>query len=79
MALILIVAFDLIQFHRIREVMAGPRSDALAFLVTMLATWVLNLDTAIYLGVGISLVLFLRRVRLVQVRELVIGGDSRFQ
>ena len=77
--LILVVAMDLIQIRRIRDVIAGPKADGLAMLVTMMGTWVLDLDTAIYVGVGISLVLFLRRVRLVQVSELVIAENGRFE
>ena len=45
----------------------------------MVGTWVLSLDLAIYLGVGISLVLFLRHARLLRVRELVLGEGGTLQ
>ena len=44
-----------------------------------MGTWTLPLDKAIYLGVGISLVLFLRRARLLTVREMAIGEKGRFR
>lgn len=75
--LILVVAADLIQFRRIRRIFKGPRSDSLAFTATLLGTWLFDLDIAIYIGVGISLVLFLRRVRLVHVKELVVTEERR--
>jgi SulP family sulfate permease len=77
--LILVVAADLIQPRQMWRVLAGPRSDGVAMVVTLIGTWVLNLDTAIYLGVGISLVLFLRRARLIQVKEMVVSEENRLQ
>ena len=75
--LILVVAADLIQIKRIQRILKGPRSDGLAFVTTLVGTWIFNLDVAIYVGVGISLVLFLRRVRLVHVKELVVTNELR--
>jgi SulP family sulfate permease len=49
------------------------------FAVTVLGTWILPLDRAIYLGVGISIVLFLRRARLLTMREMAIGDKGRFR
>jgi SulP family sulfate permease len=45
----------------------------------VVGTWTLPLDKAIYLGVGISLVLFLRRARLLTAREMAIGEKGRFR
>jgi SulP family sulfate permease len=49
-----------------------------AFLATLIGAWTLPLDKAIYLGVGMSLVLFLQRARLLTAREMVIGEKARF-
>ena len=64
---------------RIQATLAGSRGDATAFLVTLIGTWSLSLDKAIYLGVAVSIVVFLRRVRLLTVRELVVGSDGKLQ
>ena len=77
--LILVVAADLIQVRRMRQVMRGPLADGLAMIATMFGTWFLSLDNAIYLGVGISLILFLRRVRLLRIREMVVTEKLRIQ
>lgn len=77
--LLVIVGWDLIDFKRIRKVLRTSWGDRLTFAVTMIGTWVLPLDKAIYLGVGLSLVWFLRKARLLTVRELVITPAGLLQ
>ncbi len=74
--LLLVVAVDLVDTKRIRVLMNSTQSDRLAFLATMFGTWLMPLDKAIYLGVGISLILFLRQARLLVVREMAIDDDD---
>lgn len=74
--LLLVVAVDLVDTQRIRTVMNSNMADQLAFLATMLGTWMMPLDKAIYLGVGISLVLFLQKARLLVVHEMAIDDDE---
>jgi SulP family sulfate permease len=74
-----VVARDLIDVPRIRRAVRASSGDALAFVGTLVGTWSLSLDQAILLGVGISLVLFLRRARLLVVRELVMGPEGRLR
>jgi len=69
--LLLVVAFDLVDASRIRTVLRTRRSDAAAFVATMAGTWVLDLDKAIYVGMGLSLVAYLRKARRLVVDELV--------
>ena len=77
--LLLVVAWDLVDVPRIRRTLATAPGDGLAFLATMIGTWTLALDQAIYLGVGVSVVLFLRKARLLTVRELVVDETGRLQ
>lgn len=77
--LLLVLANDLIDRERIRVTLKGTIGDRAAFLATVLGAWTLPLDKAIYLGVGISIVLFLRRARLLTVREMAIGEKGRFR
>lgn len=77
--ILLVMAADLVDVARIREVMAANVGDWLAFLTTLVATWLLPLDQAILLGVGISIVTFLRRVRHLVVRELVIDRHGHLR
>jgi SulP family sulfate permease len=77
--LMFVVAYDLVDVPRIRRVLRSSRADALAFLATLIGTWVLTLDAAIYLGVGISVVLFLRRARVLRVTALSVAPDGTLQ
>ncbi len=77
--LLLVVAWDLVDRTRIVQTMRASRSDALAFAVTAIATWTLSLDMAIYLGVGVSVVLFLRRARVLTLREMIVDEQGRWQ
>lgn len=77
--LLLILATDLIDWKQIRMILLGTLSDRLAFVATLLGTWTLPLDRAIYVGVGISILLFLRRARLLTIREMAIGEKGRFR
>lgn len=77
--LLLVVAFDLVDPGRIRRILAIGWADRIAFLTTMIGTWVMSLDRAIYLGVGLSVMFYLRRARLLEVAELVMGGDGELE
>lgn len=77
--LLLVVAKDLVKVRRIRKVMRTRRADQAAFLVTLVGTWMLDLDKAIYVGVGISLVLFLQRARLLLVREMAFDQNNQLR
>jgi SulP family sulfate permease len=56
---ILVVAYNLIDFHHIRETLSFSIEESAVLITTFLATLFLELEFAIYLGVLLSLVLFL--------------------
>lgn len=55
------IGLKMINREQIRISWKSTRSDAIVFAVTFLAAFFLKLDTAIYVGVGVSLALFLRK------------------
>jgi SulP family sulfate permease len=62
MAVILfVVAWGLIDFHHIAEIMRASRQETLVLLATFVATITIELEFAIYIGVGLSLLLYLKR------------------
>jgi SulP family sulfate permease len=75
--LLLVVAYDLVDVEKIRRTVKASPADAIAFVATMIGTWVVPLDKAIYIGIAISLVLFLRNARLLGVRELCVASTGR--
>ena len=60
-ALLIMVAIRLINFEQIRIAVRATRSDAIVFWATFLSALVLKLDTAVYVGIGASLALFLKK------------------
>ncbi|MBX2802596.1 MAG: SulP family inorganic anion transporter [Myxococcales bacterium] len=77
--LLLVVARDLVDVPRIRLLLRATVADRLAFVGTLVGTWLLPLDQAIALGVGINIVLFLRQSQLLVVRELRVSPQMRLQ
>jgi len=59
--IILIVGYKLIDFHHIRQIFQYSKSETAVMLVTFFSTLLLELEFAIYLGVLLSIVLFLAR------------------
>jgi SulP family sulfate permease len=59
--IILLVAYNLVEFHQIRMILQVSRTETLIFGITFLATLFLNLEFAIYAGVILSLFFFLSR------------------
>jgi len=55
------IGYKMLQREQIRIAWRSTRSDAIVFAVTVGAAFFLRLDTAIYVGIGTSLALFLRK------------------
>ena len=77
--LLLVVAWDLVDRKRIVMAMNSAVADKAAFVTTVVGTWVLPLDKAIYLGVAISIVLFVRRASSLVVRGLQVDASGHLR
>ncbi|MFP4166832.1 MAG: SulP family inorganic anion transporter [Opitutales bacterium] len=60
--LVIMIGLSLINKHAIQVVLRATKSDASVFTITLLSGLFLPLDTAIYIGVGVSIILFLKKV-----------------
>ena len=58
---ILLVAYNLVDMHHIKAIFHTSRSESAIFLVTFMSTLFLELEFAIYIGVLLSLVIFLAK------------------
>ena len=74
--IILLVAYNLIDFHHIVQVLTLSKSESAILLTTFFATLFLELEFAIYLGVLLSLVLFLAKTSTPHIPTLSVDGDS---
>jgi sulfate permease, SulP family len=59
--ILVVVAWNLIDFHHMREIVRVSRQETAVLLVTLVATLTLDLEFAIYGGVLLSLLLYLNR------------------
>jgi SulP family sulfate permease len=59
--ILLLVAYNLIDFHHIRTIVRTSRQEVAVLAVTFLATLLVELEFAIYVGVLLSLLLYLNR------------------
>ncbi|VAW72172.1 Sulfate permease [hydrothermal vent metagenome] len=71
---ILLVAYNLIDFKTIIKTITLSKSETSILLTTFLATLFLELEFAIYLGVLLSLVLFLRKTSTPQIPSMSFDG-----
>jgi SulP family sulfate permease len=76
---ILLVAYNLIDFHHISHTLSFSKSESSILITTFLATLFLELEFAIYMGVLLSLVLFLSRTATPEIPTLTLDGDPRGQ
>lgn len=74
--LVVCVGVSLIHRKQIRTVVRSTRSDAIVFVTTFLGGLLFPLDTAIFLGTGISIFLFLRKASSPELVEYTFNEDG---
>jgi len=72
---ILLVAYNLIDFHHITHTFSFSRSESSILITTFCATLFLELEFAIYLGVLLSLILFLAKTSTPRIPTLALDGE----
>ncbi len=70
------VGVKMINFHQIRIACRSTRSDAVVFVVTLASCLLLKLDTAIYVGIGVALALFLQKTSTPTLAEYAINPEG---
>jgi SulP family sulfate permease len=68
------VGAKMINRHQIRVACRSTRADAVVFGVTLAACLLLKLDTAIYVGIGVSLAFFLQKTSTPSLVEYAINA-----
>jgi len=77
--LILVVAFDIVDWDQIKVVASTTRRDRIVFVGTMFSVIMLKLDQAIYLGMIASLVLHVRKAARLDMKELIVTEDGKLK
>lgn len=75
--LVIAIGVSLINKHAIRIVTVSTKSDAVVFSMTFLGGLILPLDSAIYLGVGTSIILFLKKVARPEMVEYAFNQEGQ--
>ncbi len=75
--LVIAIGISLVNKHAIRIVTRTTRSDAAVFLITFASGTIMPLDTAIYVGVGTSIILFLKKVARPEMVEYAFNDQGQ--
>ncbi|MDT8281365.1 MAG: SulP family inorganic anion transporter [Gammaproteobacteria bacterium] len=74
--IILLVAYNLVDFHHIRQTLSFSKTESSILLTTFFATLFLELEFAIYMGVLLSLVLFLAKTSTPRIPTLSVDPSD---
>tara|TARA_B100001248_G_scaffold261719_1_gene253849 strand:+ start:1459 stop:3300 length:1842 start_codon:yes stop_codon:yes gene_type:complete len=77
--LIVIVGASLIQWDQIKIMLKSTHADALVFALTFISGLLFQLETAIYLGVGLSIALFLRKASTPHLIEYAFDQEGQLR
>ncbi len=70
---ILLVAYNLVDFVHIKKILKTSKSETSVLLITFFSTLFLELEFAIYLGVMMSLILFLAKTSTPEITEMALN------
>jgi len=76
--MLILIAVNMVNWEHARIVLRATRADAFAMLATFTAALFYPLDSAIFIGVGVSLLLFLRTTQTPRLHELVYDAQTGF-
>ena len=68
--IILLVAYNLIDFHHIKHILHSSKAETSILATTFFATLFMELEFAIYIGVILSLIIFLMRTSLPNIADI---------
>jgi sulfate permease, SulP family len=74
---IMLVAYNLFDFHHIGQILRFSKSETSVLLVTFFATLFLELEFAIVIGVLLSIILFLAKTSTPEIATLSIDHDEK--
>ena len=75
--IILLVAYNLIDFHHIKKILKTSKRESSVLLITLIATLTLELEYAIYLGIIFSLVFYLNQTSKPRFVEIAPDDQTR--
>jgi SulP family sulfate permease len=77
--LIIVAMKDVFDWEELQVSLTATRRDQVAFLCTFLSVLVLKLDWAIYAGVAVSLVLYIRKATRLDLKEYIVDETGQLK
>ena len=76
--IILLVGYNLIDFHHIKQVITSSGREMIVLSATLLGTLFFELETALFLGISLSLFFYLEKTAKPNIAELGVSKKHRF-
>jgi SulP family sulfate permease len=76
--IILLVGYNLIDFHHIKQIFKSSKRELVVFGATFLGTLFLDLEQALIIGIFLSLFFYLERTSKPNIAELGLNSQGRF-
>ncbi|EPJ55520.1 MAG: sulfate transporter [Osedax symbiont Rs2] len=73
---ILLVAYNLVDFAHIKKILSTSKAESSVLLITFFSTLFLELEFAIYLGVMMSIILFLAKTSTPEITEMSLNIEQ---
>ncbi len=77
--IVIVVVAEVIELEEVQRVWAATTTDRVAFLSTFLGVLFLKLDFAIYLGVAVSLIFYLREATRLDMKEYNVDKEGNLK
>jgi len=74
---IMLVAYNLVDVAHIKKILTSSKAESSVLLITFFSTLFLELEFAIYLGVMMSLILFLAKTSTPEITEMSLNLEQR--
>ncbi len=74
--ILMVIAYSMIDQHAFKMAFNATAADRIVLLTTMITTLFLHLDQAVYVGVALSIMLFIRKISHPQVFEVLPHNDT---
>lgn len=76
--IILLVGYNLIDFQHIKKIIKSSKRELIVFSVTLFGTLFLELETALFAGILISLFFYLEKTSKPNIAEVGINNEGKF-
>ncbi|MBD3306056.1 STAS domain-containing protein [candidate division KSB3 bacterium] len=78
-AIVILVAYGMVRYDQIRLALRSTRADSIVFVVTFVSVLVFDLQMALYIGIALHALFFLKQSSQPRIRRLLPDAEGSFQ